>query len=92
MKKIYAIELDSDLGILWLDEEFKPLDYIHENDRHHESEFYINLAKVSAFETIEEFAPDLLTEKQYDKMLDSDPDHAEAFAKFLAPKLKKKYK
>lgn len=88
MKKIYEIELDSDLGKLWLDENFKPIEYIHANDSHYVNAFYKKLAKKGAYETIELNATDLLTIQEYDEMCDSDPDHAEAFAKFLVPKLK----
>ncbi len=32
MKKLYRIFLDYDLGELWLDENKKPLSYVHSND------------------------------------------------------------
>jgi hypothetical protein len=90
-KTVYAIELDSDYGIVWLDENFQAMDYIHENDRHHEKDFYINLGENGPFKVIQECATDLLNESEYDAMLDSSPDFADQFAEYLAPKLKEKY-
>ncbi len=91
MKKIYEIELDSDFGKVWLDEKFKILEYIHSNDSHYESGFYKSLLKKGKFEIIELDAIDLLNKIEYEEMCDSIPDHAEAFAEFLVPKLKEKY-
>lgn len=91
MNKIYEIELDSDYGKIWLDDEFKPLKYIHQNDMHEAARLYKSWGN-KAFEIIEEYATDLLGEEGYNKMLDAEPDCAEMFCEFFVPKLKEKYK
>ena len=83
--KIYKIELDSDLGELWLDDEKQPIAYIHASDGNFRKEYYGFVFKALKAELVELYATDLLSDGEYDALFECDSK--ESFYDVLKEKL-----
>lgn len=90
MKKIYKIDLDGDLGELWLDENLNILKYIHSNDGSFGDDYnfiikYFNGKLISIWIYDKKFPT--ITDDERDMLYDCDC--GESFYEFLIPKIKK---
>lgn len=71
-KKIYCIHLDADMGELWLDEDKKPLRWVHCNDAHFRSEYQEFIIDYLGGELIEIFSGDILSKDEDDELFEVD--------------------
>jgi hypothetical protein len=82
---LYKIELDSDLGELWLNNKKKPIAYIHANDSRFDESYYKFLIKQLGGEVKVLYATELLDEEEYELLFECDSQ--ESFYEVLKEKL-----